>query len=88
MLAASLGGRDIEKQSGIVTKLYVVSYFARSAIRSGETQIFGGIPGFDRVTSLGWVRTLILYQWQLDTHVGEVLPKNQALPPWCGVEST
>ena len=53
MLAASLGGRDIEKQSGIVTKLYVVSYFARSAIRSGETQIFGGIPGFDRVTSLG-----------------------------------
>ena len=35
------------------TKLYAVSYFTSSAIRSGETQIFGGIPGFDRVTSLG-----------------------------------
>jgi hypothetical protein len=35
------------------TKLYTLSYFVRSAIRSGETQIFGGIPGFDRVTSLG-----------------------------------
>ena len=41
----------------IVTKLYVVSDFPCSAIRSGETQTLGGIPGFSRVTQPGRVRT-------------------------------
>ena len=52
-LLVLLASINLPGSGGFVTFLYIVSYFVRSAIRSGETQIFGGIPGFDRVTSLG-----------------------------------
>ncbi len=47
-----------QNQRGLLEYLdELVSDFTRSAIRSGETQTLGGIPGFSRVTQPGRVRT-------------------------------